>query len=69
MLKYTLDNLNNFLVLCFFLSNEVFVYLSLVGSLMSMFFYALDNLSIAMKSIVILTFLLIFFNVSLLGSR
>ena len=63
MLKYKLDNLNNFPNIMFFLSNEVFVYLSLVIVLMSMFFYALDSLSIVLKSIVILTFLLIFFSI------
>ncbi len=46
----------------FFLSNEIFIYLSLVIVLMSMIFYALDFLSIVVKSIVILTFLLIFFS-------
>ena len=63
MLKYKLDKLNNFPNFMFFLSNEVFVYLSLVIVLMSMLFYALDNLSIVLKSIVILTFLLIFFSI------
>ena len=63
MLKCILDNLNNFPNIMFFLSNEVFVYLSLVIVLMSMLFYALDNLSIVLKSIVILTFLLIFFSI------
>ena len=46
----------------FFLSNEIFIYLSLVIVLTSMVFYALDYLSIIVKSIVILTFLLIFFS-------
>ncbi len=47
----------------FILSDQIFIYLSLVIVLMSMFFYALDNLSIVFKSIVILTFLLIFFSI------
>ena len=46
----------------FFLSNEIFIYLSLIIVVMSMIFYALDYLSIVIKSIVILTFLLIFFS-------
>jgi len=37
----------------FFLSNEVFVYLSLVIVVMSMIFYALDNLSIVPPSLFI----------------
>ena len=47
----------------FFLSEEVFIYLSLLIFLSSMIFYAIDNLSIIFKSIVILTFLLIFFSI------
>ncbi len=47
----------------FFLSNEIFIYLSLIIVVMSMFFYALDYLSILLKSIIILTFLLIFFSI------
>ncbi|MAI76287.1 MAG: hypothetical protein CBC25_03665 [Pelagibacteraceae bacterium TMED65] len=47
----------------FFLSEEVFIYLSLLIVLSSMIFYATDNLSIIFKSIVILTFLLIFFSI------
>ena len=47
----------------FFLSEEVFIYLSLLIVLSSMIFYAIDNLSIIFKSIVILTFLLIFFSI------
>ena len=46
----------------FFLSNEIFIYLSLIIVVMSMIFYALDYLTIIIKSIVILTFLLIFFS-------
>ncbi len=46
----------------FFLSDEIFIYLSLIMVVMSMIFYALDYLSIVIKSIVILTFLLIFFS-------
>ncbi len=47
----------------FFLSEEIFIYLSLLIVLSSMIFYAIDNLSIIFKSIVILTFLLIFFSI------
>ena len=47
----------------FILSNEIFIYLSLIIVLFSMMFYALDSLSIVFKSIVILTFLLIFFSI------
>ncbi len=46
----------------FFLSNEIFIYLSLIIVVMSMIFYAVDYLTIIIKSIVILTFLLIFFS-------
>ena len=37
-------------------SNEVFIYLSLVIVILSMVFYAVENLSIVFKSVVILTF-------------
>ena len=47
----------------FILSNETFIYLSLIIVLLSMIFYAIDSLSIVFKSIVILTFLLIFFSI------
>ena len=47
----------------FILSDQIFIYLSIIIVLMSMIFYALDNLSIVFKSIVILTFLLIFFSI------
>ena len=47
----------------FNLSNEVFIYLSLVIVILSMIFYAVENLSIVFKSVVILTFLLIFFSI------
>ena len=47
----------------FNLSNEVFIYLSLVIVILSMVFYAVENLSIVFKSVVILTFLLIFFSI------
>ena len=47
----------------FFLSDKIFIYLSLIIVLMSMIFYAIDKLSIVFKSIVILTFLLIFFSI------
>ena len=47
----------------FTLSNEVFIYLSLVIVILSMIFYAVENLSIVFKSVVILTFLLIFFSI------
>ncbi len=46
----------------FILSNEIFIYISLIIVLMSMIFYAFDDLSMVFKSIVILTFLLIFFS-------
>ena len=46
----------------FFLSNEIFIYLSLIIVVMSMIFYAVDYLTIIIKSLVILTFLLIFFS-------
>ena len=47
----------------FSLSNEIFIYLSLIIVVISMLFYALDYFSIVFKSIVILTFLLIFFSI------
>ena len=53
----------------FLLSEEVFIYLSLLIVLVSMIFYAIDNLSIIFKSIVILTFLLIFFQYSPFESK
>ena len=47
----------------FVLSDKIFIYFSLIIILMSMVFYAIDKLSIMIKSIVILTFLLIFFSI------
>ncbi len=47
----------------FILSDKIFIYFSLIIILMSMVFYAVDKLSIMFKSIVILTFLLIFFSI------
>ena len=47
----------------FILSDKIFIYFSLIIVLMSMVFYAVDKLSIMFKSIVILTFLLIFFSI------
>ena len=45
----------------FNLENETFIYLSLLIAIFSMVFYAIDKFSMVFKSIVILTFLLIFF--------
>ncbi len=47
----------------FNLENQTFVYLSLLIAFSSMVFYAIDKFSMAFKSIVILTFLLIFFSI------
>ena len=47
----------------FNLENESFIYLSLLIAFSSMVFYAIDKFSMAFKSIVILTFLLIFFSI------
>ena len=47
----------------FYLENDTFVYLSLLIAFFSMVFYAIDKFSMAFKSIVILTFLLIFFSI------
>ena len=47
----------------FNLENQTFVYLSLLIAFSSMIFYAIDKFSMAFKSIVILTFLLIFFSI------
>ena len=47
----------------FNLENDTFVYLSLIIAVFSMIFYAVDKFSMAFKSIVILTFLLIFFSI------
>ena len=47
----------------FNLENDTFVYLSLIIAGFSMIFYAVDKFSMAFKSIVILTFLLIFFSI------
>ena len=47
----------------FNLENDTFVYLSLLIAFLSMIFYAIDTFSMAFKSIVILTFLLIFFSI------
>jgi len=47
----------------FNLENETFIYLSLLIAIFSMIFYAIDKFSMVFKSIVILTFLLIFFSI------
>ena len=47
----------------FNLENDTFIYFSLLIALFSMAFYAIDKFSMAFKSIVILTFLLIFFSI------
>ena len=47
----------------FNLENETFIYLSLLIAVLSMVFYAIDKFSMVFKSIVILTFLLIFFSI------
>jgi len=47
----------------FILQQESFIYLSLLIVVSSMVFYALDNISIVFKSVVILTFLLVFFSI------
>ena len=47
----------------FILQQESFIYLSLLIVLSSMVFYALDNISMVFKSVVILTFLLVFFSI------
>ena len=47
----------------FNLENQTFIYLSLLIAFSSMVFYAIDKFSMAFKSIVILTFLLIFFSI------
>ena len=47
----------------FNLENETFIYLSLLIAIFSMAFYAIDKFSMVFKSIVILTFLLIFFSI------
>ena len=47
----------------FNLENETFIYLSLLIAVFSMVFYAIDKFSMVFKSIVILTFLLIFFSI------
>ena len=47
----------------FNLENETFIYLSLLIAIFSMVFYAIDKFSMVFKSIVILTFLLIFFSI------
>ena len=53
----------------FNLENDTFVYLSLLIAFLSMIFYAIDTFSMAFKSIVILTFLLIFFLYSHIGMQ
>ncbi len=47
----------------FFLEDSVFIYASLTIVILSMIFYAIDKFSMVFKSIVILTFLLIFFSI------
>ena len=47
----------------FNLENETFIYFSLLIAVLSMVFYAIDKFSMVFKSIVILTFLLIFFSI------
>jgi len=47
----------------FNLENQTFIFLSLLIAFLSMIFYAIDKFSMAFKSIVILTFLLIFFSI------
>ena len=47
----------------FILQQESFIYLSLLIVVSSMVFYALDNISMVFKSVVILTFLLVFFSI------
>ena len=47
----------------FNLENQTFIYLSLLIAFSSMVFYAIDKFSMVFKSIVILTFLLIFFSI------
>ena len=47
----------------FSLENDTFVYLSLLIAFLVWFFMQLINFSMAFKSIVILTFLLIFFSI------
>jgi di/tricarboxylate transporter len=47
----------------FNLENQTHIYLSLLIAFSSMVFYAIDKFSMAFKSIVILTFLLIFFSI------
>jgi len=46
-----------------FLQESTFIYLSLLFVISSMIFYAIDKFSMVFKSIVILTFLLIFFSI------
>ena len=57
-----MNSFNNFFKM-FNLENDTFVYLSLIIAVFSMIFYAVDKFSMAFKSIVILTFLLIFFSI------
>ncbi len=47
----------------FFLQDDIFIYVSLLIVISSMIFYAIDKFSMVFKSIVILTFLLIFFSI------
>ena len=47
----------------FFLDENQFIFFSLLIVLLSMFFYAIERFSMVFKSIVILTFLLIFFSI------
>ena len=46
----------------FFLQDSTFIIISLIIVVLSMIFYAIDKFSMVFKSIVILTFLLIFFS-------
>ena len=47
----------------FLIQENLFIYFSLIIVLLSMIFYSIDKFSMVFKSIVILTFLLIFFSV------
>ena len=47
----------------FELQQEAFIFASLIIVIISMIFYAIDNLSIVFKSIIILAFLLVFFSI------
>ena len=47
----------------FFLEDSIFIYVSLIIVVLSMIFYAVDSFSMVFKSIVILTFILLFFSI------